>query len=311
MNDYRTSPVGLAGKELIGTGGFGIVTVRQDLTDNRMIAIKHFSNVCSRSGFLREVGIMVKLNHPCVLRIVNWALPEHSIEGEIHTEFASNRSLKEVLEKVNSGAKPGFWNPTGIGILICSLVLGMRYIHWHRIIHHDLKPSNILINGREHVWIGDFGVSCSEEEAETSTDETGTVYYAAPEQYVEGAVCTTKCDVFAFGLVLYEILTGIPVFRPSESPFAVIQRLRSRDLTTLPDKAGKLMQTLMVQCCKEDPADRPSFEEIFNMFTVDDFGILPGSDRIQIRGFADEILAWESRSRLSEGNPPYQGARSG
>jgi mitogen-activated protein kinase kinase len=240
---------------------------------------------------------MVKLDHPCVLRILNWALPEGRGEPEIHTEFAAHGSLESVLKKVRSGEAPAFWNPTGIGILICSLVLGMRYIHSRRIIHHDLKPSNILVNGKEHVWICDFGASRSEDD-ETPENGTGTVGYAAPEQYKEGVVCTTKCDVFTFGLVLYEILVGVPVFPPSGSQFDVIRRLHHRDLPVLPANHGELMQTLLVDCWKQDPTDRPSFAEIFDRFDAADFQILPGADHMRIRGFAEGILAWEQKAQM-------------
>jgi serine/threonine protein kinase len=178
---------------LIATGGFGTVSVTDDPTRDRKIAVKHLANVCDVKDFLREVEIMVKLNHPCVLRIVNWAMPDGPTEPEIHTEFAANGSLAAVLEKVEFGNKPDFWNPTGIGILICGLVLGMRYIHSCRIIHHDVKPSNILINEKGYPWICDFGASRREDEGRTSADETGTAYYAAPEKFVESEVCTTKC----------------------------------------------------------------------------------------------------------------------
>jgi hypothetical protein len=146
MKDYRISLVGMAGNQLIGTGGHTQVSLKRDLIHKRKTAIKQFSITCPRSDFLREVEIMVKLNHPFVLRIMKWALSDGLTEAQIHTEFAANGSLNEVIEKVNCVTKPTFWTSTGIGILICSLVLGMRYIHSRRIIHHDLKPSNILIN---------------------------------------------------------------------------------------------------------------------------------------------------------------------
>jgi serine/threonine-protein kinase ULK4 len=179
----------------------------------------------------------------------------------------------------------------------------MRYIHSRRIIHSDLKPSNILINDKEHVWICDFGASRSVDDP-TSRNETGTVHYAAPEQYDEGSVCTTKCDVFTFGLVMYEMLVGVPVFHPSESPFAVIRRLRDRDLPVLPSGHGELMKSLLVQCWKEDPTDRPSFGEIFDMFKAADFQILPEADHSRIRDFAKRIVAWEETARKSEAGRP-------
>jgi hypothetical protein len=303
-DDSRGSGVGQVGGRLIGTGGFGTVSVRYDLSLHRNIAVKHFARECDVKDFLREVDVMEKLNHPCVLRIVGRALPKGSAEAEIRTEIAAHGSLKAALAKVVSGEKLPFWNPTGIGILICSLVLGMRYIHSRRIIHSDLKPSNILINDKEHVWICDFGASRSLDDDPTSRNETGTVHYAAPEQYGEGSVCTTKCDVFTFGLVLYEMLVGVPVFHHSESPFEVIRRLRARDLPALPSKHGELMKSLLVQYWKEDPTDRPSFGEIFDMFKAADFQMLPEADHSRIRDFANRIVAWEETARKSESARP-------
>jgi TPR repeat protein len=298
MDDYRTSPVGVRRSELIATGGFGTVRVMDDPARNRKIAVQHFADVCDTEDVLREVATMVKLNHPCVLRILNWAPPEGRSEAEIHTEFAAHGSLEAVLKKVNAGEKPPFWTPTGIGILICSLVLGMRYVHSRRIIHHDLKPSNILVNGKEHVWICDFGASRSEDD-ETPENGTGTIGYAAPEQYEEGVVCTTKCDVFTFGLVLYEILVGDRVFPLLGSQFDVIRRLFHRDLPVLPANHGQLMQTLLVDCWEQDPADRPSFDEIFERFDTAEYKILPDADHIRIRSFVDGILAWERKTQIS------------
>jgi serine/threonine protein kinase len=309
VNDYRTAPFGITESQLIGTGGFGAVRLRRDPRQGRRIAVKYFSNVSQKRGVLREVGIMVKLNHPCVLRILSWAMTEDLIDAEIHTDFASHRSLKEVLAKLSSGEKPRFWNPTRIGIVICSIVLGMRYIHSRRIIHHDLKPSNILINENEYAWICDFGASRSEDD-EVSSEETGTVHYASPEQYEDGAVCTMKCDIFAFGLVLYEILTGAPVFPPSESPFSVIRRLRARDLPVLPAERGELVQTLIAQCFNQNPAERPSFGKIFDMFTAAHFEILPGADRVRIQGFADKILAWERKAKMAQSSAGHEAERS-
>jgi serine/threonine protein kinase len=102
---------------------------------------------------------------------------------------------------------------TGIGILILSLVQGTRYIRSRGIIHRDLKPSNILINGNEYVWISDFGASLSASVDATSEKGTGTIRYEAPEQFEERSVCTTKCDVFVFGLVSAKSLLVGQCFR--------------------------------------------------------------------------------------------------
>jgi serine/threonine protein kinase len=249
------------------------------------------------SVFMREVKSLVKLNHPCVVRILHWATSADRKHAEIHMEFASSGSLAEVLEEVNSGDEPAFWNPTGIGILVCGLVLGMRYVHSRQILHLDLKPSNIFLNTNGHPLIGDFGSSCLVCDAPRSEDAE-TVYYAAPELFQENAERTVKCDVFSFGLILYEMLVGRPVFKPSEGAFAAVRRLRSGNLPEIPPLAGSVMAELIPKCWTKNPRERPSFQQIFTMLEAREFKILPDADPIEIGNFCATVVRWEARAGI-------------
>jgi serine/threonine protein kinase len=258
--------------------------------------VKQITMPVNEEPLFREVENLVKLNHPCILRIFRWALPTITNKPEIHMEFAENNSLKDVLKRVNSGDKPAFWNATGIGILICGFVLGMRYVHRRGIVHHDLKPSNILITREGHARIGDFGSSCAIDN--DATPREATVCYAAPELYEGDAKCTTKSDVFSFGMVLYEILARKPVFHSSEPPFTVIRRLRAGDLPPIPVESGPVMQELIPKCWQRNPDERPSFQDILNLFDYHHFAILPGADETKIAEFHEDILDWEERAGI-------------
>jgi serine/threonine protein kinase len=98
-------------------------------------------------------------------------------------EYASNGSLDRVLSMALQGWKPSFWTPTGIEIVICGIVLGMRFMHSHKFIHQDLKPSNILLNCEGRTLISDFGTSRCKCIDRTPTRDTGTPHYAAPELF--------------------------------------------------------------------------------------------------------------------------------
>jgi serine/threonine protein kinase len=215
--------------------------------------------------------------------------------AEIHTEFAENGSLESVLKHRKAGS---FWNPSGIQIVICGIVLGMRFVHACGFIHRDLKPSNILINARGEPLIADFGTSVPEEYKEEYSSEGGSVHYAAPEQYLDEFACTNKVDVFAFGLILYEILVGSPVFAPSMEPFPVMRQLCHGEMPSIPDKCGVLMQNLIPRCWSMDPTKRPSFDDIFNEFAAQEFELFTGTDSVSVRNFVWGVLAWEERSRL-------------
>jgi serine/threonine protein kinase len=277
----------------IGTGRFSIVTWGRDPESGRIIAVKHLSTGTDTFTFLREVEHLAKLNHPCVVRIVGWAPPRVETGAEIQMEYAANRSLAHVLSKVQGGDIPAFWHATGIGMIICGLVLGMRFIHSRRIIHRDLKPSNILMDGDGHVWISDFGTSRSEDNDWTPTGEVGTFRYSAPELWAEDGIYTNKCDVFSFGLILYEVLVGEAVFPPSEPLMFVLKRLRARDLPKIPAKRGRVMQELIPKCWDRDPNARPSFETIFQLIEDRKFEIIPGANAKIIEEFCGCIVEWE------------------
>jgi serine/threonine-protein kinase len=176
---------------------------------------------------------MWKLQHPCIARIYARSFPRGSQEAEIHIEFAEHGSLQRVMEQVQRTPEE-FWNPTGKAIIICGIVLGMRFVHSKGYIHGDLNPSNILIKTGGRALISDFGTSRLASADSKSATEAGTVHYSAPELFLPDCACTTKADVFSFGLVLYEILTGSAVFPISMQAFPVMRKLRSNDLPAVP-----------------------------------------------------------------------------
>jgi serine/threonine-protein kinase len=173
-------------------------------------------------------------------------------------------------------------------------------------MHRDLKPSNVLINGLGQTLIGDFGTSRYEWDDATLTNGTGTVNYAAPEQFMD-ELTTTKADVFSFGLILYEVLLGSAVFPSSMAPFAIMRRVLSGDMPSIPSICGKFMQNLIARCWSRNACSRPSFDEIFIELQSNDFDNFPGADPRVIREYIIGILAWEVGYTLSlRDRDPYQ-----
>jgi serine/threonine protein kinase len=265
------------------------------------MAVKHISFAREKAELIREISSLAQLNHPNVLRIFGWTFADSSHNAEIQTEYAPNGSLDRLLTKVGRGeTPPSFWNPTGIGIVICGIVLGLRYVHSRGVIHGDLKPGNILLNENGHPLICDFGSSRVESDGATPLPDTGTVCYAAPEQYQDGAVLTSKVDIFSFGLLLYEVLVGSPVFSSSDPPFTVIRRLRARDFPTVPPRCGPFMQDLIGRCWEPAPESRPSFHDILCLLRCHQFQILQHAAASDIQDFCEAILEWERRSGIPQ-----------
>jgi hypothetical protein len=176
LSDYLTDPIGPGEGGPIATGGSSQVRLVRDPATGKTISVKYFSGRnLSETPFIREVEFLSTLNHPCVLRIIAWALPEGSRCGEIHMEFAERKSLEDVVNRRQVETEKQFWTETRIGIVICAIVLGMKYVHLHHIIHHDLKPSNILIRSNGRAMIGDFGSSRLSNDDWTLRGESGTI----------------------------------------------------------------------------------------------------------------------------------------
>jgi serine/threonine protein kinase len=293
LKDHFTGPIG----PTIGYGRGSVVTRQTGEQPGRDYAVKRFLiESYDQTEFLTEVAALADLNHPCVVRIVGWTLPSTSGPAEIHTEYAANRSLEYILERVRYGSPPAFWTPTGRSIIIVGIALGMRFVHSRGYIDRDLKPSNILINNRGWALISDFGSSRLARDDHTPTADTGTVQYAAPELFVEGVVCTPQADVFSFGSVLYEILTGAPVFPSSELHFPIIRRLRARDFPRLSAEHGPEMQNLIDRCWCQRPGDRPSFDCLLSEFRGMGYGFISGADSAAVGAFVEGIVKWESQS---------------
>jgi serine/threonine protein kinase len=287
-------------RKVIGHGASSTVLLEESPDGKEKYAIKQFYvDRFDPSQFIREVEILVKLNHPCVLRIFDYLLPQKSTTAEVRMEYAANGSLATVFDLVMRRSAPSFWNPTGISIVTCGIVLGMRFIHSRCFVHRDLKPSNILINEHGHTLIADFGCGIDENTDRTISTDGGTVFYAAPEQFVEDQA-TNKVDVFSFGLILCEILTGRQVFNEDFSIREVIQAITKGHMPPIPTKVLPAIKELISRCWSLNASDRPSFDHILLEFEKAQFRIVPDADCEAVREYVRGVRDWEQMRQYEE-----------
>jgi serine/threonine protein kinase len=147
----------------------------------------------------------------------------------------------------------------------------------------------LLIDKHGYCRIGDFG---SSKFIEGTTPWTGgvvgSVQYAAPELY-DNPPYSSKIDVFAFGLILYEILVGHPVFDPKLDPVRLMFLVLTNRRADLPDAMPEAMKTLIKQCWAEDPDDRPSFHDILSELERIQFQIHPQVKWPAVKEFLADI----------------------
>ncbi|GJW95295.1 G-type lectin S-receptor-like serine/threonine-protein kinase [Tanacetum coccineum] len=193
----------------LGQGGFGPV-YKGRLKDGQEIAIKRLSTT-SKQGlveFKNELILIAKLQHTNLVRVLGCCI--HGVEKMLIYEYMPNKSLDSFLFDEKKKAELDW--PTRVKI-IEGIAQGLLYLHKYsrmRVIHRDLKASNILLDECMNPKISDFGMAriFKQNEAEAMTSRVvGTFGYMSPE-YVMGGTFSVKSDIFRFGVLIMEIVTG-------------------------------------------------------------------------------------------------------
>jgi predicted Ser/Thr protein kinase/tetratricopeptide (TPR) repeat protein len=200
--------------EELGRGGMGVVYKGYDSLMEREVALKVISDSVLavpeiRSRFYREARTAGKLSHENITVI--YEVGEDEGRPYIAMEYLTGADLGTLLEK---GEQISFTQKLDYAIQICR---GLSFSHSHGIVHRDIKPANIRIAGRGKVKIMDFGIAKPESSSLTRTGAIiGTPFYMSPEQ-IQGRKIDTRSDIFSFGVLFFELLTGKKPFSGEES----------------------------------------------------------------------------------------------
>ena len=186
----------------LGEGGFGQVFQAWDTKLHRQVAIKYLKNVSTGVDLLREARLAASLQHPAFVKV--HALEQTSDSQAIVMEMVPGRTLRQLLET----QPPSIHQVLDI---VRQVAQAMQEAHAAGLIHGDLKPSNLMQEPGGAVRILDFGLaSQADRDATTSVvqaDPQGTIAYMAPE-ILTGASMRACSDIYALGVILYELLTG-------------------------------------------------------------------------------------------------------
>ncbi|OVA08866.1 Protein kinase domain [Macleaya cordata] len=240
----------------VGSGSFG--DLYKGTYRTQEVAIKVLKperiNADMQREFAQEVYIMRKVRHKNVVQFIGACTRPPSLC--IVTEFMSGGSVYDFLHK----QKGIFKLPSLLKVAI-DVSKGMNYLHQNKIIHRDLKAANLLMDENEVVKVADFGVARVQTQSGVMTAETGTYRWMAPE-VIEHKPYDHKADVFSFGIVLWELLTGkLPYefLTPLQAAVGVVQKgLRP----TIPKNTHPKLVELLEQCWQQNPSLRPDFSEI-------------------------------------------------
>jgi serine/threonine-protein kinase len=203
-----------------------------------------------RRRLLDEVRLARQVAHPNVCRV--WDVGEVDGQDFLAMEYVDGEDLASLLRRVGR-------LPQDRAVRMArELCAGLAAAHDQGILHRDLKPANVMVDGRGHVKLADFGLAAAIENVVDSDVRSGTPAYMAPEQ-VEGREVTVRSEVYALGLVLYELFTG-QVAYPAKTLADAAQRSE-----TPPPRASSQVEGLdpgigraIERCLDSDPAGRPA-----------------------------------------------------
>ncbi|RDX78021.1 Phytosulfokine receptor 2, partial [Mucuna pruriens] len=263
-------------ENIIGCGGFGLV-YKANLPNGTKVAIKKLSGYCGQveREFQAEVEALSRAQHKNLVSLKGYC--QHVNDRLLIYSYLENGSLDYWLHESEDGNSPLKWDAR---LKIArGAAHGLAYLHKEcepHIVHRDIKSSNILLDDKFEAYLADFGLSRLLQPYDThvSTDLVGTLGYIPPE-YSQALKATFKGDIYSFGVVLVELLTG-------RRPVEIILGQRSRNLVSWvfqmksekreeeifdsviwhKDNEKQLLEVLAIacKCVYEDPRERPHIE---------------------------------------------------
>ncbi|MBM7842966.1 Stk1 family PASTA domain-containing Ser/Thr kinase [Herpetosiphon giganteus] len=254
----------------LGQGGMATVYLGRDLRLNRPVAIKVLhGQYASDEQFLRrfkhEADAAAQLGHPNIVRVY-----DIGAEGDFHyivMEYVQGTDLKEIIE-----LQAPLPVPRTLAI-VRQIAEALQAAHDSGLVHRDVKPQNVLIDSNDYARLSDFGIAKSKQSSALTDPGTtfGTADYLAPEQ-AQGLGATPLSDVYALGVLTYEMLTGRLPFS-GDSPLAVaLQHIQATPpaLRNYNPSIPPQLEAIVLQAMAKDPAQRPqsarAFAELLRLY---------------------------------------------
>ncbi|XP_057504372.1 probable receptor-like protein kinase At1g80640 isoform X2 [Actinidia eriantha] len=275
-NCLKTATEDFRESNVLGVGGFGCV-YKARLEENNHVAVKRLNGGTQDSirEFETEVDLLGRIQHPNIISLLGY-----SIHGETRLlvyELMQNGSLETQLHGPSHGAALNWHQRMKIAL---DTARGLEYLHEHcnpKVIHRDLKSSNILLDSNFNAKLSDFGLAVTAGTQKKNIKLSGTLGYVAPEYLLDGKL-TDKSDVYAFGVVLLELLLGrkhLEKLAPAQCQSIVTWAMpQLTDRSKLPSIVDPVIRNTMdlkhlyqvaavaVLCVQQEPSYRPLITDV-------------------------------------------------
>ncbi|KAJ4726500.1 putative Kinase [Melia azedarach] len=319
LRQIKTATNNFDAANKIGEGGFGPV-YKGTLSDGKVIAVKQLSSKSKQGNreFVNEIGMISALQHPNLVKLYGCCIEGNQLL--LVYEYLENNSLARALFGKEEQRLHLDW-ATRQRICI-DIARGLAYLHEEsrlKIVHRDIKATNVLLDEGLNAKISDFGLAKLDEEEDThiSTRIAGTIGYMAPEYAMRGYL-TDKADVYSFGVVALEIVSGKSNtnYRPKEEfvyllDWAYVLQEQGNLLELVDPSLGSkfskkeamTMLNIALLCTNPSPTLRPSMSSVVSMLegkiAVQAPIIKRNSDSQDARFKAFETLSQDSQTRVS------------
>jgi serine/threonine protein kinase len=247
---------GYTSVKVVGKGGQGFVELWVRDADGVRFAAKIFEDPQpgESSRVIDEARMLMTLKYPSLVQGYDVLLPRFS--GD---------SVALVMENMEGGSLDRVrLDPTEQNGAVISIAKGLAFLHSRGIVHRDLKPANILLTKERFAKIGDFGSARAVELGLTQSRVAQSTLYTAPEVH-EGSVATFESDMWAYGLIVYEVLTGRSVFDAAMPLLPLLRKMSSDERPEIPASASPVLREIISRCWSADPARRPTAREVCAM----------------------------------------------
>ena len=305
----------------IGRGGMGTVYKALERETNRALAIKFFrgslfDDIKMRQHFLQEAKILAELSanegHPNLVKVYDYGTEANS--QYIVFEYLEGTTLRDHLDEDRE------MNLGDVIDLVNQICFGLSALHQRRVVHMDLKPSNIMLPKSGGLKIIDLGVSLSLEQRKRQAQGgdgliLGTPQYMSPEQCSEGAI-TYRSDLYALGAIFYELLVGGP---PFWGPTIDIVEQHLTKMPTLPSKRGVFLpesiEVLLFQLLAKGPEERPKSavvlrNTLLKLQKTEDMNTPVGSRARKLAREQSAIMTPKRIPKTNDGKSHSQGRRA-
>ena len=292
----------------IGSGGFSRCLQVKNKTTGVLFACKELAkkNLSDYEGLMREVNLMIKLDHPNIIKL--YEVYETDSKIYLIMELCTGGELFDrIVENTENGIQ---FTEKQAANLFRQMMSAINYCHKNGIVHRDLKPENLLYLNKDEnspIKVIDFGMSKRFDSKHFMSEKVGTAYYISPE-VLQGKY-DEKCDIWSAGVILYIIICGYPCFNGEDDDeiFAAIQKGKiafpSPEWDDISDDVKKLIKKM---CCS--PEKRLTAEQVLQEVWVKDNA--PNSSKtVAIPLKKDGFIAYANSNKLRKAVLTYIASR--